>query len=174
MRYFTRERYLSLQNTEDDAMDSADAQWDKAVDSYDRYLQTIPPEMPESVRQLVDGFYLHDAHVLSMGRRGDALVISLQLDTPPNDLLTITYSLSGALQVTKEPFAWIKDPLPMDWLHDEVELVEEGSSKQFVHAIMFSNGWEIRIPFREVQTETASPIVPYPPNSNEGTVRTSA
>ena len=52
--------------------------------------------MPESVRELVDGFFLHDARVLSMGRRGDTFVISLQLDVPPNELLTVTYTLTGA------------------------------------------------------------------------------
>ena len=59
-------------------------------------MQSIRAEMPESVRELVDGFFLHDARVLSMGRRGDTFVISLQLDVPPNELLTVTYTLTGA------------------------------------------------------------------------------
>jgi hypothetical protein len=68
MNYFTRERYLALQETGDDAQDATDAAWDEAVERYDAYLQTIRPEMPESVRALLDGFYLHDARVLSMGQ----------------------------------------------------------------------------------------------------------
>jgi hypothetical protein len=60
MNYFTRERYLALQER-GDAMDAADAAWAEAVAGYEAYLQTIRPELPESVRELLDGFYLHDA-----------------------------------------------------------------------------------------------------------------
>ena len=106
MNYFTRDRYLALQDRGDDAMDAADAAWDEAVARYDAYLQTIRPEMPESVRELLDVFYLHDARVLSMGRRGDTFVISVQLDVPPNELLTITYSLAGTPEIKQERFPW--------------------------------------------------------------------
>src|SRR5260370_31155252 len=87
-----------------DARDAADAAWAEAVARYDAYLQTIRPEMPETVRELVDGFYLHDARVLSMGRRGDTFVISLQLDVPPSELLTIPYTLAGAPDITQDLF----------------------------------------------------------------------
>lgn len=106
MNHFTRERYLALQERGDDARDAADAAWAKAVDRYDASLQTIRPEMPETVRELLDGFFLHDARVLSMGRRGDTFLISLQLDVPPNELLTITYTLAGAPEIKQDLFPW--------------------------------------------------------------------
>ena len=56
MNYFTRQRYLALQERGDDAMHAADAAWDEAVQHYDAYVQSIRAEMPESVRELVDGF----------------------------------------------------------------------------------------------------------------------
>ncbi|HYT92250.1 MAG TPA: DUF4085 family protein, partial [Gemmataceae bacterium] len=103
MNYFTRERYLALQNFDDDAMSAADADWESAVERYESYLQSIRPQLPESVRQLLDGFYLHDARVLSMGQRGETFVISLQLDPPPHELLTLTYTLAGQPEVKQEP-----------------------------------------------------------------------
>src|SRR5262245_28328114 len=106
MNYFTRERYLALQERGEDARDAADAAWDEAVERYDAYLQTIRPEMSESVRELLDGFYLQDARVLSMGRRGDMFVISVQLNVPPNELLTITYTLVSAPEIKQELFPW--------------------------------------------------------------------
>jgi hypothetical protein len=162
MRYFTRDRYLALQNFQEEAMDAADADWEAAVAAYEAYLQTIRPEMSETVRQLLDGFYLHDARVLSMGQRGDSFVISLQLDVPPNDLLTITYTLAGPPEVNKETFPWVTDAYTVDWLYEEVELIHQGDRKHFVHSILFSNGWEIRLPFRDVQTTTAFPLLPHP------------
>ena len=68
-------------------MDAADTAWEEAVERYEAYLQTIRPDLPASVRQLLDGFYLHDANVLSMGRQGNTFIIVLQLDVPPHDLL---------------------------------------------------------------------------------------
>jgi hypothetical protein len=162
MRYFTRERYLALQAGDDDAMDAADAAWDEAVERYEAYLQTIRPEMPEAVRELLDGFYLHDARVLSMGRRGDAFVISLQLDVPPNELLTITYNLAGPPEIKQVFFPWADADAAPAWLYEEIELVREENQGHFVHSILFSNGWEARLPFREVQLATAYPTFPYP------------
>ena len=111
VKYFTREQYLAMQNSDKASLDAADADWEKSVQRYDAYLQMIRPEMPEPVRQLLDGFHLHDARVLSMGRRGNTFVISLQLDVPPNDLLHITYALAGPPEVKQEIFPWVKEVL---------------------------------------------------------------
>jgi hypothetical protein len=162
MNYFTRERYLALQERGDDAVDAADAAWDEAVACYDAYLQTIRPEMPEAVRELLDGFYLHDARVLSMGRRGDTFVISLQLDVPPNELLTITYTLAGPPEIEQELFPWATAGAAPAWLYEEIELVRAEERGHFVHSILFSNGWEVRLPFREVHLATAYPTFPLP------------
>jgi hypothetical protein len=162
MNYFTRERYLALQERGDEAMDAADAAWDEAVARYDAYLQTIRPEMPEAVRNLVDGFSIHDARILSMGRRGDTFVISLQLDTPPSELLTITYTLAGTPDIQQNPFPWSKPGAAPRWLYEELKLVREGERRHFVHSILFSNGWEVCLPFREVRVATAYPTFPAP------------
>jgi hypothetical protein len=165
MNYFTRERYLALQERGEDAMDAADAAWAEAVDRYDAYLRTIRPEMPEAVRELLDGFYLHDARVLSMGRRGDTYVISVQLDAPPNELLTITYRLAAPPEIKQELFTWAGPNATPAWLYDEIELVRDGEQSHFLHSILFSNGWEMRLAFREVQLATADPTFPYPRTS---------
>jgi hypothetical protein len=168
MNYFTRDRYLAMQKFQEGAMDAADADWERAVNGYETYLQTVRAEMPEPVRQLLDGFYLHDARVLSMGQRGETFVISLQLDVPPNDLLTITYTLAGPPEVKKEAFPWAGDASTVRWLYEELELIREGDRRHFVHSLLFSNGWEVRLPFREVQTATAFPLLPHPRSVKTG------
>jgi hypothetical protein len=162
MNYFTRERYLALQDRGDDAMDAADADWAEAAARYEAYLQTIRPEIPESVRELLDGFSLHDARVLSMGRRGGTFVISLQLDVPPNELLTITYELAGGPEIKQDLFPWAGAAPAPSWLYEEIELVRDGDRPHFVHSVLFSNGWEVRLPFRRVTLATAYPTFPYP------------
>jgi hypothetical protein len=162
MKYFTPERYLAFGDFDNTAMDAADADWENAIDRYEAYLQTIRPDMPEPVRQLEDGFCFHDARVLSMGRRDETFLISLQLDTPPNELVTITYTLAGAPVISKEPFADGKDtPFPW-WLYEEIEQVGTGDGKHFVYSILFSNGWEITLAFRDVQVSLAEPVYPLP------------
>src|SRR5206468_4056134 len=95
MKYFTPEKYVALQNFDAAAMDAADAAWDDGVARYETYLQSVQAELPEAVRKILDGFYLHDADVLSMGRQGETFTIVLQLDPPPRELLTLNYLLDG-------------------------------------------------------------------------------
>jgi hypothetical protein len=162
VKYFTWQRYLALQNFEEEAMAAADADWEAAVEQYDAYLQTIRADLPEPVRRLLNGFYFHDAQVLSMGRRSDVFVITLQLDVPPNELVTITYTLAGAPEVIQQP-PLADGPVqgaPL-WQYEELELIRDGGRQHFVHSIQLDNGWELRLPFRDVQLTTAEPL--YPP-----------
>jgi hypothetical protein len=160
MKYFTPERYLALQNPDGAAMDVADANWEQAVDHYEATLQAIGPELPGSVRQMLDGFYLHDAEVLSMGQRDDTFVIALQLDVPPHDLLTIAYALAAAPSINREALPPQFRSARPHWLYDEVELVQDGSQNRYLHSILLSNGWEIQLPFLDVQLTTAEPMFP--------------
>jgi Protein of unknown function (DUF4085) len=162
MKYFTKNLLERYGSPDDAVARCAEDKWEGALDRYEAYLQTIRPDMPESVRQLEDGFYFHDARVLSMGRRDENFVISLQLGVPPNELLTITYSLAGSPEINKEPFAGGKDtPFPW-WLYEEIEQVRTGDRKHFIHSILFSNGWEISLPFSDVQVSRAEPVYPLP------------
>lgn len=162
MKYFTPDLYIRLQQREPDAMDAADAAWDEAAQRYDNYLQTILPELPPAVRQLLEGYYLHDAEVLSAGRQGDTFVILLQLDVPPNDLLSITYTLTAEPQIDRSAFpAEYRSPR-MTWQYEELEVCGSGEAGHYQQAILFGNGWEIQVPFRDVRLTTVQPIYPCP------------
>jgi hypothetical protein len=163
MNFFTPPRYVALQDCSSDAaMDAADAEWQEAVRRYDAHLEALWPDLPPSVRQLVEGFYLHDAAVLSMGRQGDSFVVELQLDVPPHELLTISFDLAG------EP--WIdRDALPAKhcspsprWLYEELERAPEGGQPGYLLSFLLSNGWEVRVPFRSVHLRPLQPVYPAP------------
>src|SRR5947209_5293713 len=68
MKYFTPARHLALQDfSSDEAMDAAYEAWEAEVERYEAYLQTIRVDLPAEVLRLLEGYYLHDARVLSMG-----------------------------------------------------------------------------------------------------------
>jgi hypothetical protein len=162
MKYFTPDLYVRLQDRESEAMDTADAAWEDAAQRYDGYLQTILPELPPPVRQLLEGYYLHDAEVLSAGRQGDCFVIVLQLDVPPNDLLSITYTLTAEPLIDRSALpAEYRSPR-MTWQYEELEVCGSGEARHCRQGILFSNGWEIQVSFREVRLVSVQPIYPCP------------
>jgi hypothetical protein len=162
MRYFTPDLYVRLQDQGPNAMDAAEAAWADAAERYDGYLQTIVPELPPSVRQLLEGYYLHDAEVLSAGRQDDTFVILLQLDVPPNDLLSITYTLAGEPSIDRAALPAEHRSPRMTWQYEELEVCGRGDARHYQQAILFGNGWEIQIPFHDVRLATAQPIYPCP------------
>jgi hypothetical protein len=161
MKYFTTERYLALQDCSSDAaLDAADAAWERALLEYDAYLDSVWPSLPATVQQLVKGFYLHDAEVLSVGRLGQELVVVLQLDPPPNELLTIAYTLAGEPAINRTALPTEHESGRPEWMHEELEVIADDGQQRFQHSIVLSNGWEIRVPFRDVQMKTAQPLLP--------------
>jgi hypothetical protein len=110
-----------------------------------------------------------DAAVRSLGRQGDRFVIVLQLDTPPHDLLTLTYHLVAEPRVDREALP-AEDRTPDDhveWLYDEFEL-EPGPPPMATHSILLSNGWELLLRFRDLQVTQAQAWLP-PPGVAQGT-----
>ena len=148
MKYFTPARYGALQDFSRDAtMNAADAVWEEAGNQYAEYYRSIEPQLPPGIRGLQSTYYLHDAVVSSMGRKGSHFAIVLQLDTPPNDLLVFDYELIGEPFLDREALPpQHRSEGPVEWMHDEVELTATDPTT-CLHSILFSNGWELRLGF---------------------------
>ena len=165
MKYFTPKLYAALQDSDDHAMDAADAAWQKAVDRYERRLCKIRPTLPRSLRCLLDDLYLHDANVLSVARNGDKFVIVLELEVPPKDLVVVTYTLAGTPDIdfaALPPEHCTTHPL---WMYDEVDVTPK---KLYSHEILFSNGWHMRLRFRAVDVVVAHSLVQPEPLERSG------
>jgi len=54
-------------------------------------LDSVRDSFPLGLKHIHESYYLHDATVLGLGRRGAAFILVLQLDTPPGSILTFTY-----------------------------------------------------------------------------------
>jgi hypothetical protein len=162
MKYFTPELHVWMQDfTSDAAMNAADAASEDAQQRYEGHLRAIEPEMPPCYRQF-DGLLLHDAQVWTLGWKGDQFVMVLHKDIPPRDVVIITYTLTREPYINRETFPPLYRSNVMSYLCDEFDLVQEGGQKHVVQSILFGNGWEIRLRFRDVQVTLTEPLFPAP------------
>lgn len=158
MNYFTPELVARGQVKDHDLLDQHEVEWDAVCDRYESHLQSILPEMPPGLKQIESSYYLHDAGVLSIGRRGDRFVLVLQLDTPPRSVLTLTYELVAEPIIRENVwpggalFQW--DP-PL-WLYNEIDRADD----HWRELLLLSNGWEVILEFRDVEAEEYEAILP--------------
>jgi hypothetical protein len=53
----------------------------------------------------------------------------------------------------------------VDWQYDEIERVE-GEPPTWAQSILFGNGWEVRLHFRDVRIEEIQALLPVPRNGS--------
>jgi hypothetical protein len=160
MRFFTPDLYARLQDPAPAAMDAADADWERAEQAYQDHLRRWGGALAPVLTRF-DGVLLHDAEVLNINRCADQFVMVLRKDIPPRDVVTLTYTLAGEPIVDREAFPAAYRSGVMRFEYDEFDVDEQGGPATFTHSILFSNGWEVRVRFRDIQVSLAEPI--YPP-----------
>jgi hypothetical protein len=161
MKYFTPQLYVRGQSPDETTQREVERLWEEEVERYDRHLATIAPQLSDSLRAYAD-LLLHDSVVESLSRRGDRLVMVLRRDVPPRDVVTVTYLLAGEPVINKEALPAEQRCPQMEFLYDELDVLPEGDQKVFVQAILFSNGWEMQLHFRDVEVVFAEPLYPGP------------
>jgi hypothetical protein len=160
MKFFTPQLMERFGSSDPEIAVQATDPWDEASDRYDAYLGQIGPDLPEGIRHIQDNYYLHDAVVFGMGQQENHFVIVVRLDTPPQDFLILTYDLITEPEIQR-------DVLPskhrcatrVEWMYDEVE-PDPDRRPACAQSILFSNGWEVRLRFRDVQALLMHSILP--------------
>src|SRR5260370_14145001 len=100
-----------------------------------------------------------------MGQEDGRFVIRVRLDTPPRDFLILTYELSAEPEI--EPEALPREhrcTTQVEWTYDEVEVNKvDDKMVTTMHDILFSNGWEVRLPLHilQVQPIHEAPLNPW-------------
>jgi hypothetical protein len=145
--------YVRMQSLTQHEIEAAHADWEHAVDRYERRLRRIRPKLPKSLRYLLDNLYLHDADVLSIAHNGDTFVIVLQSEVLPKDLVVVTYKLAGKPVLDFAALPREHCTTHIQWMYDEVDVVSP--KKLYSHEILFSNGWHVRLRFRAVEVIVA-------------------
>lgn len=173
MKFFTFD-LIDRYGSEDDAIaDAADAEWEEQVDAYDQHLKHIEPSLTDSLL-IYNGLLLHDALVESINRHGNRLVMVLQKDIPPRDLVTVTYLLTNEPIIRTDALSPPHRTEYMGFMYDELDVIEENGQKVFTQSILFSNGWEVQLRFRDVEVVIAEPIYPVPRPTAEVVMQQSA
>lgn len=149
MKYFTPELYMRMQSTDEAEIVAVDAEWEHAGALYERRLKKIHSELPRAVRQLLNDLYLHDADVIDLGREGDLFVFVLRLDAAPRPLVVLKYRLVDEPVIDTAALPEQYCSKHVEWMYDEINVVSR--KRHFTHEILLSNGWEIRLRFRELQ-----------------------
>ena len=166
MKYFTPELYVQLQILDDEAtFDAANNAWSQAVDRYDRHLDQIRGRLPSSVQGLLNSCNLHDADVLAIKQSGNTLVIVLQLDAPPNEILELAYTLdSDPIIIPVSLPAEYCSERP-EWMYDEIDVELPSSPNQapvFLHTVQLSNGYQLQIRFKALDVKRSTAVLPAP------------
>jgi hypothetical protein len=161
VRYFTPDLIALLNSTDAAVADEADAEWDRRLEAYEQELRKIEPELPAHVRAF-STLLLHDARVYSLAQQGDQLILVLHKDIPPRDLVIITYTLAGDPEINKEALPAEMRSGVMNFDYDELGITREGGQTLYTQSILFSNGWEILLRFRDVQVVLADPLFASP------------
>jgi len=160
MKFFIPQLMERFGSSDPEISDQANAQWQAAGDRYDAYLTQVAPDLPEGIRHIQDNYSLHDAVVFGMGQQERRFVIILRLDTPLQDMLILTYDLLTEPEIQR-------DVLPskhqcsarVEWMYDEVEL-DTRKPPACTQSILLSNGWEVRLCFRDVHVQEMQPVLP--------------
>lgn len=175
MKYFTPDLIVMGQSDEDRVLNEQSRLWEEAGERYAAALDSIRPYFPAGLRIIDDSYYLHDSQIQAMGQRDGSFVIVLQLDPPPQSILTFSYDLL-------ENPAIIKGALPaehcgcgplVDWQYDEIEMIP-GTPPTWKQSILLSNGWEVALHFRDVQVQEVQALIPPPSNGHTATPTFSA
>lgn len=159
MKFFTRDLYRRCRSTDETVLNAACEEWEQANGAYEQHLAAIETELPPHMRAFAE-LLLHDAKVQSIARQGNQLILVLHKDIPPRDLVILNYELDGELVV--EPFA----DAPTDWSRpttfdfDELGIEGKEGGKIYNQAIVFANGWLMRLSFRDARVTVAQSVYP--------------
>jgi hypothetical protein len=174
VRYFTPELFVRLQECPNaEAFPAVNAAWEQSAQQYWEQLQQLTPQFPPELRRFVRWGSMHDARVLEIGTAPRRTTLVLLEDRAPR-LVFLTYSLVDAPVIDRAALPREHHSVPTLWLYDEVErdpemlynvrrrvqhrtsalpaleASEDGRRPIFLHSILLSNGWEIRLRFHRL------------------------
>jgi hypothetical protein len=164
MRFFTPQLYVQFNSSDDKVADAASEAWEKALQEYQRHLETIRPFMTSQVRKIAE-LNLHDADVLGFEQGFQPVfplpepflpapfwsamaILSLKQDKIIRSLI---YVLWDRVREHSAKVDWPFSKLRKHWLYDELDIAPN-HDHLFLHRVLFSDGSIVEIPFVSVIT----------------------
>jgi hypothetical protein len=152
MKFFTPDLLIRFGSTDDAIADAAQDEWETAHRQYLDHLREIRSKLPRSVQDFLRRICLHDARLLTLGIREDSgkLLLFLELDTPPDKGVLLTYDLAKRPELVIHP-SLSEQGTPVEWLYDEIDVAKGGKPSIFTHSILFTGGRELQLTFRRMR-----------------------
>ena len=118
----------------------------------------IQAAVPEELRRFEEEpICLHDAEVFSMGRQDDQFVMLLETEPPASRPVVLTFTLEEAPLIdTSAAPDWDRYQ-PIYWEYEEWDLDRR---KRCTLEAILSNGWLLKLVFRDFHYLVAEPFVP--------------
>jgi hypothetical protein len=157
MKFFTRElreRYASPDST---VARQAEREWEEVNERYEQHLGLLEPSLPAHLREFLE-LRLQDAIVWGIARQGQQLVLIARKDIPPRDVVIINWSLTAEPEIDREALPVPERSSVMAFVLDEFDVLQSGERPVYQQAILFSNGWEMKLDFSDVQLQVAEPL----------------
>jgi hypothetical protein len=158
MKYFTPDILNRVRSEDEDVSAAAHDDWERATERYRRRVRRILPAFPEGVRRFkADHICLHDADVLRMGRTDHTFVFLLETEPPASKPVVLTFTLAGEPAIETGTLTHARQGIPFHWLYEEWDL---DRYQRLTFEVLLSNGWIVKLPFRDFEYLIADPIAP--------------
>ncbi len=179
MKFFTPDLLERFGSEDEQVALAAQEELEQRSEEYARHLRAIEAELPPRFRELQQQFYLHDARAVSPLVPWPASVpwpiqaellwpagpgpwpsfwLALQLDAPPRDFLVLHYRFVRAQEAQRrQPLRGDACPY-LEWQHDEIEITPGPDGPEFHHSILFTDGLELGLRFRDFDFATLKPL----------------
>jgi hypothetical protein len=171
MRYLTPDLLERFGSADEDVAFAAHEEFERCSEEYARMLREIGGNLPGRFAEMQEQYYLHDARVMTPllswlpdpsqspdpGRR-DSFWIALRLDTPPGPILVLHYRSAVIERVIWYPSLREGDGTSLEWQYDEVDLARSDDEHEFRHSILFTQGLELRLRFKDFDFATLKPM----------------
>jgi hypothetical protein len=162
MKYFTRDLLDRFGSPDPAIADAANTEVENTLSRYERHLAQLRPRLPDHMRRFLDELLLHDAVVLGLARQTDSFLMTLQLDPSPHDLAFLTYQLLEPPVIVRDEASSDSDAEPMTFLYDEFDVEDHSGGPVYTQSILFSNGWEVSLRFRQEHVSLAEALDAVP------------
>lgn len=92
-----------------------------------------------------------------MGRSDDTFVMVLEMEPPARDLVILTFALVGEPEIDQEALPGPRESNFITWMYEEWDVDRR---KRCLFEVLLSNGWSVRLCFREFTFVILRPILP--------------
>jgi hypothetical protein len=157
MKFFTRDLRERYGSTDSAVAQQAEREWEEVNERYEQHLGLLEPSLPPHVREFLE-LRLQDAIVWSVARQDHQLVLIARKDIPPRDVVVINWAMTAEPVIDREALPVSERSFVMAFVLDEFDVLQTGESPVYQQAILFSNGWEMKLEFSDVRFQLAEPL----------------